>query len=61
VAEATNGLEALQSIYYDLIDKGADLTDVLISAAYDGRRERADLQHHRRRHHHHPAGNHRPT
>jgi len=41
VAEATNGLEALQSLYYDLIDSGADLADVRISAAYEaGENER---------------------
>lgn len=32
--EAQDGLDAFQSVYYDLIDVGSDLTDVLVSADY---------------------------
>jgi len=32
--EAADSLVVFQDLYYDLIDKGADLTDVLVSAAY---------------------------
>lgn len=32
--EASDGLVVFQDLYYDLVDNGADLTDVLVSADY---------------------------